>query len=441
VKEVEVFDVVVIGAGVGGMLAACQLGQAGKKVLLVENLSFLGGRFSGFRVDGAEVSTGAFHTIPHGRKGPFAQALRRAGVSTHISMATTLASFHVNGEHLLARTPIDLLKIFPSFKEKASVIRELLQSWSQKEYEGSFGEWLVELGMSDLILMVHDRFCQFALSSSVYDVPYTEGRKVIQMIIKYGLPGVPKGGAREVVHQLGLAAKRSGVIIRKNTRMQNLVLDGDHIQGVSLIDRRLEQTYTVAAPIVVSNMGPGNTYNMCRDSGLAMDSDRITPPLELPPAIGFKLQVLSPKSLVHHDSIMFCMDTQRVAGILQASNSDPDLAPPGKHLLISHQTIPPGADWQEERKLALADWAYLFGSDFDNCEVLGSSHFPARFPVNWASQGYDLREQVFAHRGLWMVGDGLKPEGLMMVEGVGANAEAVVRQILGKESASYLVNS
>jgi len=30
-----------------------------------------------------------------------------------------------------------------------------------------------------------------------------------------------------------------------------------------------------------------------------------------------------------------------------------------------------------------------------------------------------------------MVGDGLKPEGLMMVEGVATNAESIVRQILG----------
>ena len=51
--------------------------------------------------------------------------------------------------------------------------------------------------------------------------------------------------------------------------------------------------------------------------------------------------------------------------------------------------------------------------------------------MNWASQGYDLREQVFADQGLWVVGDGMKPEGLMMVEGVGASAESVVRQILG----------
>ncbi|MFN2303977.1 MAG: FAD-dependent oxidoreductase, partial [Anaerolineales bacterium] len=79
-EKSESFDVVVIGAGMGGMLAACQLAQAGKQVLLVENLSFVGGRFSGFKVNGSEISSGAFHTFPHGDKGPFAQALRRSGV-------------------------------------------------------------------------------------------------------------------------------------------------------------------------------------------------------------------------------------------------------------------------------------------------------------------------------------------------------------------------
>jgi len=267
-------------------------------------------------------------------------------------------------------------------------------------------------------------------------LPYAEGRKVTEMIFKYGLPGVPKGGAREVSRQLGLTAKNSGVVIRKNTRVQNLLLKDDRICGVTLFDRRQKETYKVKASLIVSNAGPGNTIRMCKESGVSTEIyNSISEPTP-PPATGFKLQVLSPKSLVHHDSIMFCLDTQRIAGILQASNVDPDLAPPGKHLLISHQTIHQGADWLEERQLAMEDWRYLFGSDFDNCEVLGSSHFPARFPVNWASQGHDLRDQVFAEQGIWMVGDGMKPEGLMMVEGVGANAESVVRQILGVENTS-----
>jgi phytoene dehydrogenase-like protein len=428
------FDVVVIGAGMGGMLTACQLAQAGKRVLLVENLSFLGGRFSGFKVNGSEIPTGAFHTFPHGEKGPFSQALRRSGVDIKVSGADVFASFHVNGKHIIADNAFGILKIFTSFREKFSVISGLFRSWQKQEYEGSFGDWLLEIGASDLVQKIYDRFCQFTLSTTVFNVPYSEGRKVTEMIFKYGLPGVPIGGAREVARQLGLAAQKAGVVIRKKTRVIHFLLDDDHICGVTLYDRQNKEIYKVKTHLVVSNIGPGNTIEMMNESGFSGNNSQL--PQFPPPATGFKLQVLSPKSLVDHDSIMFCLDTQRVAGILQASNVDPNLAPPGKHLLISHQAIHQGADWLEERQLAMEDWRYLFGRDFDNCDVLGSSHFPAQFPVNWASQGYDLREQVFAEQGLLMVGDGMKPEGLMMIEGVGASAESVVRQILGLENTS-----
>ena len=111
---------------------------------------------------------------------------------------------------------------------------------------------------------------------------------MIEMIIKYGLPGVPKGGAREVARQLGLAAKNAGVVIRKNTRTQNLLLDDNRVCGVTLFDRRQKETYRVEAPLVISNIGPGNTLRMCRESGLSRDNGQLLP-LPPPAAIGFKI--------------------------------------------------------------------------------------------------------------------------------------------------------
>ena len=428
----ESFDVVVIGAGMGGMLSACQLAQAGKRVLLVEKLSFLGGRFSGFKVENAVISSGALHTVPYGNNGPFAQALRRSGVDPKITNAKVFASFYVNGKHIVARKPIDALKIFPISRNRMSVILGLLRCWWAKDFQGSFRDWMQHIGLSDNVQTYVDRFFQFTLSTTMYDVPYPEGRKVIESIIRYGLPGVPKGGAREITRQLGHAIKNAGVDIRRNTRVQDLIRDNDRVCGVTLLDRRQNMTYTVKAPIIISNMGLSSTLRMWDKLDLSSGNNQR---LSLPPptASGLKIQVLSPKSLIDHNSILFCLDTQRVAGIVQVSNNDTNLSPPGRHLLMSHQTIQQGTDWQEEYQLAIEDWHYVFGNDFYNCQVLGCSHFPAQFPVNWASQGYDLRDQVFSKQGLWLVGDSMKPKGLMMVEGVGANAEMVVRQILGEE--------
>jgi phytoene dehydrogenase-like protein len=419
-------DVLVIGAGVGGLIAACQLARAGKRVIVVENLSFIGGRFSAFQLDGIEIPSGAFHTFPHGHKGPMAQALRRSGANVQIKTSKLFASFHVNGQHIICSNGFDVFNAVPRLSDKLMLARILLQSWVTLHYDGSFGDWLRRLRVSDEVMMLYERFAGFALSASVDDVPYVEGRKVIEMIIRYGLPGIPIGGAREVARQLGLAASQAGVVIRKNTQAQKLLVEGGRICGVAVYDRRRNQEYVIYAPIVISNAGPLNTLQLAADGGL---SNGTLPNLPVP-AVGLKIHVLSPRSLIHHDAIMFCLDTPRVAGILQATNVDPDLAPQGWHLLVSHQVVPSGADWQAERDLGLADWKYLFGAAFDDCQVVGVSHFPARFPVNWAAQGHDLREQPFSASGLWMVGDGMKPPGLMMVEGVAAGAEGVVREIL-----------
>ncbi len=422
-------DVLVIGAGMGGLIAACQLARAGRRVIVVENLSFIGGRFSAFLTNGIEIPSGAFHTFPHGHKGPMAQALRRSGANVRVKTSKMFASFHVKGKHILAHNGFDVFNVVPRLSDKVMLARILLQAWVTLRYEGTFGGWLRSLGVSDEVMTLYERFAGFALSASVHDVPYAEGRKVIEMIIRYGLPGIPVGGAREVAHQMGQAAGQAGVTIHKNTQARRLLVEGDKVCGVVVHDRRRDHQYTIHAPIVISNAGPLNTIELAREAGLANGAAPDVPA----PAVGLKIHVLSPRSLIHHDAIMFCLDTHRIAGILQATNTDPDLAPKGWHLLVSHQVMPVGADWQAERDLGLADWKYLFGRAFDDCQVVGVSHFPARFPVNWAVQGHDFRTQPFARHGLWMVGDAVKPPGLMMVEGVAAGAEGVVREILREE--------
>lgn len=52
------YDVVVIGAGAGGMSAAAHLVAAGRKVLLVEAQDRLGGRASSEEIDGFIINRG-----------------------------------------------------------------------------------------------------------------------------------------------------------------------------------------------------------------------------------------------------------------------------------------------------------------------------------------------------------------------------------------------
>jgi phytoene dehydrogenase-like protein len=114
---------------------------------------------------------------------------------------------------------------------------------------------------------------------------------------------------------------------------------------------------------------------------------------------------------------MYCLDTRRIAGIVQPTNFDSSLAPAGKHLLISHQVIQ-SDDIEEEKRLALADLRMMFGETFEHhCRILTMSAYRGEWPVNRIAQGADVPSNTPV-QGLYLVGDAVKPSGYLMVEGV-----------------------
>jgi hypothetical protein len=147
-------------------------------------------------------------------------------------------------------------------------------------------------------------------------------------------------------------------------------------------------------------------------------------------ASGLKVHLLSDESIIPHKGIMYCLDTERIAGVVQPSNSDRRLAPPGKHLLITHQLMR-GDDVNVEREAARADLRRLFGERFgDTITILTMSQYRGEWPVNRAVQGADVLPRT-ALDGLYLVGDAVKPSGYLMVEGVAQSVNALLDMLDG----------
>ncbi|HLY31701.1 MAG TPA: FAD-dependent oxidoreductase, partial [Ktedonobacterales bacterium] len=104
----RVCDVVVIGAGLGGLLTAAQFLRRGQHVVVVERLAHPGGRFTAKTFQGAQVSTGAVHMLPFGTNGELAAMLRALGVPHHIHDAEVFASFHAHGRQYVCRSVLQL---------------------------------------------------------------------------------------------------------------------------------------------------------------------------------------------------------------------------------------------------------------------------------------------------------------------------------------------
>ena len=147
-------------------------------------------------------------------------------------------------------------------------------------------------------------------------------------------------------------------------------------------------------------------------------------------ASGLKTHLLADYSVIPHRGIMYCLDTERIAGIVQPSNSDRRLAPPGKHLIITHQLMR-SDDVNAEREAARADLRYLFGDDFGTrVRILTMSQYRDEWPVNRKPQGSDVTPRT-GLAGLYLVGDAVKPSGYLMVEGVAQSVNAMLDTLDG----------
>ncbi|MDP3105803.1 MAG: NAD(P)-binding protein, partial [Candidatus Methanoperedens sp.] len=82
---------IIIGAGLGGLLAGAKLCREGYVVEIFERLPFIGGWFANLEYRGFKLSTGALHMIPHGSRGPLAQLLREVGAEVNIIDSNPMA--------------------------------------------------------------------------------------------------------------------------------------------------------------------------------------------------------------------------------------------------------------------------------------------------------------------------------------------------------------
>jgi phytoene dehydrogenase-like protein len=391
-------DAVVVGAGLGGLLAAVRLTRQGRTVIVLERADRPGGRFTATPLHGAEVSTGALHLVPHGSGGLLARMLRDLDVDVPIVDADVVASFWMDGEHMVCRGAIDLI---------LEVGRLLIRGLSPG-FEGSFDQWIrAAVGARSRVYQVARAFSEFALSLPLSAVSYREMRAVLITTVREGLPGVPRGGCRGLIEGLVEAVRSGGGEVLLEHEVVAIARQHHRVTGVEVRDRRNGGVDVIEAQLVVSNLGPIETLALCGEP-----AGKVAPPR----ASGLKIQFLSPTSLISHRGIMFCLGTERVAGIVQPSNADPGLAPPGQHLLMSHQVLQSG-DHRAEREAGLRDLRRIFGTTFDRCTVLSASRFADSWPVNRAAQGADVRRPA-PLAGLHWVGDAYKPRGLMMVEGV-----------------------
>lgn len=423
--------VLVIGSGLGGLLSAAWLSQAGHEVDVFERLPITGGRFTNIEYKGFQLSTGALHMIPHGPTGPLGTLLKDVGADVNIVRANPMAIIRIPKEknatnYIHGFRDInfhDFRKLFsPLNRIKLAILITTTRIIPPKS--GSMAQWCSRNLKGDWALKIADSFCGWALSLKAEDVPAAEVFEIIENMYRYSGSGIPLGGCKAVTQALIDVITSHGGKIHTSTEVTQVITKNNKAVGIVAAGREYH------ANLVISDIGHVETNRLYDNNTLdASASAYIKAMHALKPSAGIKICLASKEPLIGHAAILLTPYARRVNGINEVTNTDPTLSPPGKHLTMAHQCV----HWEnldrleEEIELGLRDLTEIFaGRDY---EVLLIQSYSGEWPVNRSSSGTDLTN-ITPIEGLYIVGDGAKGKGGIEVDGIALGVRNAMNNIL-----------
>ncbi|MBM4267960.1 MAG: NAD(P)/FAD-dependent oxidoreductase [Deltaproteobacteria bacterium] len=273
----ERFDVIVIGAGLAGLLTAAMLGRLGRRVVVLERESAPGGRLRSFEHDGFVVDAGAYlwpnawldealvragatsfrgSTIPNdqvmrvfvqgggGRRLSFPWPGRRASAS---ALETAAAALRID-----AKTYADLVLLW---ERLAALEEEDVEALRHVPAVEALARLRVPPEVAEAFLRNVMMFGTYApASASMAECIRLHRRTPGERRGRPECAGAnAEGGVRAIVSSLREAAEAAGVEIRLGSRVEQILLAAGRARGVAVRDARATPV-RIEADAVVANV-------------------------------------------------------------------------------------------------------------------------------------------------------------------------------------------
>jgi phytoene dehydrogenase-like protein len=312
----DAYDVIVIGAGHNGLTAAALLAKQGRKVLILERRSLIGGLAAGEEFHPGYHSCGVLHDTGQVR----ARVVRLLGLKSHgLEMSRQRPSVlaldpegrgmllggkdHQTAKEIRSYSAEDAeqyLKYHKFIKRVARVINRILDqpppAVESPDGRSNWGLFRTGLALRQLGKTAMHEFLRIApmcvadwlnewfgnncLKASLaaaaltgsYAGPWSPGTTFNLLLWECSAKNSIKGGPRALIDALAKAAQSQGVEIRTESEVGELQISGEQIKGVVL-----KSGEPILAPIVAASCDPRHTFrrenNVCQD-GPSFGSDR-----------------------------------------------------------------------------------------------------------------------------------------------------------------------
>jgi phytoene desaturase len=405
------YDVVVIGAGAGGMSAAAHLVAAGRKVLLVEAQDRLGGRASSEEIDGFIINRGA---IAIERGGSFEQTFDLLGVPLDVREPRPATVFRIDGKIvdpskgggwglILGGLTKAAAKIGASFGEVRKGQAELPEAQMTTE------QWLRKFTRNATVHRLFRNTCAAIWAANADELPARAFLTYFAFKGAFKRFGFCPRGTIGLWNDLGAAIRSRGGEIWLDTTVRRILTADGRATGVEVM--RDDQVHRVTARAVISNVGPAATIALAGEDVLGeayVAKARRT----LRPAANIVINFATRERLLDVPGLVTFANTERLCNMGELTATCPEMAPPGWHLYVAYAVPRPSlGDFDEQAEIALAqqDLRNEFAG-FRDARILAIRVMRGDWPAQRSCAGYDMPQDTPLSN-LWNVGDAVKDYG------------------------------
>jgi len=423
----EHVNVLVLGAGMGGLCAAARLAVAGQRPLLIERSDRVGGRASSFQKDGYTINTGAV-AIEFG--GVMEDTFRDVGAELQLRFPEPANVFRIKGRTI---NPAGggWAFLLETITKRGARLLTGLSSARRGEYpeeQLTLEQWIAGATSNET---VHRLFRNLAAAIFAVNADEIPARAFLTYFMEKGAFrrfGFHPEGTIGVCRALSDVVARDGGQVWLDSEVIQLHTDGGSVAGARI--RRAGEDVEVSCDAVVSDVGPAATIGLVGADRLGDGYVRSISRLAKPTA-NIIIHLGSDEPLLDTPGLIVFSDTERVCNAGNMTATCPELAPEGKHLTVVYAVPRPAVgDFDEARELelSLAELRRELPGTAA-AELLDVRVMRGDWPAQRALCGHEMPKATPLGN-LWNVGDGVRDYGSGGTQSCAETAKDVVEALL-----------
>ncbi len=407
----EIYDILVIGSGMGGMTSAALLSKAGFRVLVVERMPRIGGRCSTIDYKGFKCITGV---VGVEMKGIVEKVFKDLGIlfdplpagPPHYLIDGRICKVPSQGgmKRLLLEAGGNSVEV-----EKIMGAMSKALKWKEPSPGVTLFDWIRQYSFHQGIMNVFQTLVSAVLLVNVHEISAKNYFEFIKELKGVQYFGYSPNGSITLPESLGQIVHRFGGDTWTGSQVTQIITEKGVVRGV-LIQRDGKEV-RVSASAVISNTGPTKTVELVGRENLDTDYLKELEDTIIPAPV-IVIQAALEKPLFEQNHLLVT-GGKRLNAVYQPSLVCPEWAPEGKHLMIAGAAPASSRgpiNGKKEIDICLEDLRHFF-PEFDKvASILMTSVFKGEWPAMHTWPGRDVSQKTPIIN-LYNVGDGVKQPG------------------------------